>query len=126
MCEDGHGDRRHAVSALEDGLDTVGREHLQRRALGRRGQGVRVFAHVERAINAPDAPVVADGLSDGQDVGLGERAAQRRAPVSAGAEADQLIQVARFGPALEMLPFEPCHVNQQLSERRDPRGEKSP
>ena len=38
------------------------------------GQRVRVLAHVERAVGALAAPVVADGLGDGQDVGLGERA----------------------------------------------------
>ena len=56
------------------GLDAVGRQHFQGGALGRAGQGVRVLAHVERAVDALAAAVVADGLGDGQDVGLGERA----------------------------------------------------
>ena len=38
------------------------------------GEGVRVLAHVERAVDALAAAVVADGLGDGEDVGLGERA----------------------------------------------------
>ncbi len=52
------------------------------------------------------SPVVADGLGDGQDVGLGERAAKRRAAMAAGAEADQLVGVAQVGLALEILAFE--------------------
>ena len=54
------------------GLHPVGRQDLERRALGRTGQCVRVLAHVERAVRALAAPVVADRLGDGQDVGLGE------------------------------------------------------
>ena len=33
-------------------LDAVGRQHLERGALGRPGQRVRVLAHVERAVDA--------------------------------------------------------------------------
>ena len=108
------GSRRHAVAVLNDGLDAVGRQHLQRGALGRSGQRVRVLAHVERAIGALGSPVVADGLSDGQDVRLGEGAVERRAPVSAGAKADKLIGITQVGQALEILSFEPGHVDQQL------------
>ena len=53
--EDGPGDdrrRRDAVVGLDDRLHAVGRQDLQRRALGRRGQRVRVLAHVERAVRA--------------------------------------------------------------------------
>ena len=56
------------------GLDAVGRQHFERRALRRAGQRVRVLAHVERAVDALAAAVVADRLGDGQDVRLGERA----------------------------------------------------
>ena len=83
--EDGARDdrrRRDAVVALDDRLDAVGRQHLERGALGRPGQRVRVLAHVERAVDALAAPVVADGLGDGQDVRLGERC---RAAASRGA-----------------------------------------
>ena len=53
--EDGARDdrrRRDAVVALDDRLDAVGRQHFERRALGRRRQGVRVLAHEERAVDA--------------------------------------------------------------------------
>ena len=115
--EDGPRDdrrRRHAVVALNDGLDAVRRQDLERRALGRPGQRVRVLAHVERAVGALAAPVVADGLGDGQDVGFGERAAQRRAAVPAGAEADQLGGVSHIGPARVILPFEPGQIHQHV------------
>ena len=39
-------------SALNDGLDAVGRQHLQRGALGRVGERVRVLAHEERTVDA--------------------------------------------------------------------------
>ena len=119
--EDGSRDdrrRRHAVVALDDGLDPVGRQDLKRGALGRRGQRVRVLAHVERAVRALATPVVADGLGDGQDVGLGERAVQRRATMAAGAEADQLVRVTQVGATLEILPFKPGQVNQHLFRSR--------
>ena len=75
---------------------------------------MRVLPHVERAISALGAPVVADSLGDGQNMGLGERAAQRGAPVAAGAEADQLVGVAHVGPAGIILVFEPGQVDQHL------------
>ena len=43
---------------------------------------------------------------------------QRRAAVSAGAEADQLVGVAHVGPTLEILAFEPGQVNQHLFRGR--------
>ena len=119
--EDGPRDdrrRRDAVVALDDRLDAVGGQHFQRGALGRAGQRVRVLAHVERAVDALASPVVADRLGDGQDVGLGERAAQRRAAVPAGAEADQLVGVAHVGLALVILAFEPGHVDEHLFRGR--------
>src|SRR4029450_10295963 len=62
-----------------------------------------VLAHVERPLDALAAPVVADGLRDRRDVGLGERAVERRAPVSAGAEADELGRIARVRLSLVVI-----------------------
>src|SRR5919108_1381862 len=75
VYEDGPRDdwrRGHTVVALDDGQHAVGGQDLERRALGRPGQRVCVLPHVERSISALGAPVVADGLGDGQDMGLGE------------------------------------------------------
>ena len=68
------GRRRDAVVALDDRLDAVGGEHFERRALRRAGEGVRVLAHVERAVDLLLLPVFADRLRDGEDVGFGEGA----------------------------------------------------
>ena len=45
------GRRRHAVVALEDRLDAFGRQNLERRPLGRAGEGVRVLAQKKRAVD---------------------------------------------------------------------------
>jgi hypothetical protein len=82
--EDGVGDdrRRHRRVALrDDHLDPVRGEHLEGRALGRLGQRVGVAAEEERAGHARAGAVLRHGLGDGEDVGLVERAAQRRATV---------------------------------------------
>ena len=52
-----------------------------------------ILSNIERTINVPIFPVVADGLCYGQDVCLGKCAMDRRAAMSTGAEADQLIGV---------------------------------
>ena len=62
--------RCYTVVALDDGLHPVGGQDLERGALRRSREGVRVFPHVQRAIGALAATVVADGLGDGQDVGF--------------------------------------------------------
>src|SRR4029450_1174171 len=97
------GGRRDAAIALDDGVDAVRRQHLEGGTLGGLGQGVGVLAHVERPLDAVAAPVVADGLRDRRDVGLGEGAVERRAPVSAGAEADELGRIARVRLPLVVL-----------------------
>ena len=68
---------RDAAVALDDGLDPVRRQHFQGGALRRLGQGMRVLSHVERTVDPVAAAIVADGLGDGGDVGLGERASER-------------------------------------------------
>ena len=68
------GSRSDAVVGLDDGLHSIAGQNLNRRALGGRGKGVSVLAHVERAVRALLAPVVADGLGNGEYVGLRERA----------------------------------------------------
>ena len=64
--------RRHAIIALDDRFDAVGREHFERGALRGRGQRVRVLAHLKRAIGAVAAAVIANRLGDGENVRLGE------------------------------------------------------
>ena len=121
--------RSHAVVLLNDGFHAVGRQDLERRALRGRGNRVRILAHVERAIRAVSAPVVANGLRDGQNVRFGEGAAKRRASVSAGSEADHLVGIAQIRPALKILALKPGEVDQHLFRRglaRERRNARAP
>jgi hypothetical protein len=98
------------VVALDDGVHPVGREHLERRALGRCGERVGVLAQEERTVNTAFAPKVADGLGDGQDVRLGERTVARGAAVPAGAEGDPLAGIVGIGALVVVVPLEPGEV----------------
>src|SRR5262249_25167511 len=85
--------RSEAVISLDDSFNTICREHFQSGALGWPGHGVRILAHKEGAVVSLAAPVITNGLSDGQNMGFGERSLKRRAPMSARSEADELIPV---------------------------------
>src|SRR5581483_8745517 len=84
-----------------------------------------VFPHEERPIGALAAAVVADRLRDGEDVRLGKAAAQRRSPMAARTEADQLRWIAHVRPALVILPLQLRDVDEQFlwsrasGQRRD-------
>ena len=108
------GRRRHTVVTLDDGLYPVGGQDLECGALRWCGEGVRVFPQVQRAIGALAAAVVADGLGNGQDVGLVKRSVQRRAAVPAGTEADPLSRVIHIGLARVILLFESGQVHQDV------------
>src|SRR5579863_9428901 len=83
-----HGSRSYAVILLDDRLHMVRRQHLERGALRGPRDGVRVFPHVERAVGSLLPPVVANRLSNSENVRFREGSVKGRAPVSAGAEAD--------------------------------------
>ena len=87
---------------------------------------MRILADVERTFGALDAaPEIADRLRDRQNVRLGEAAAQRRPPVSAGAETDHLVGIVQVRHTFEILAFQLGHVGQhgcrgrQARKRRD-------
>ena len=67
--------RSHAVVLLDDGVHVIAGEDFESGALGRLGKRMRIPPHEQRAIDALRAPEVADRLRDGQNMGLGERAA---------------------------------------------------
>jgi hypothetical protein len=69
-------------------------------------------------VDAVRAAVVADGLRDGQDVRLGERAVERGAAVAAGAEADELLRIGEVGLPLVVIVLQTAEINQQFSRRR--------
>ena len=106
--------RREAVVALYHDGDAVGRQHLERRALGGAGDGVRVLAQDQRPGDVVGLAVVGDGLADRQDVALGEGRVQGRAAVPAGAEAHPLQRIIRIRAAFVVEPLEPADVDQQL------------
>src|SRR5262249_31251664 len=78
------GRRCEAVVFLDHGEVVVGGDHFQGGALSGAGEGVCIFPDKERAGDVAFRAVVADGLCDGQNMGLGERAIERRAAVAAG------------------------------------------
>ena len=101
------GRRSDTAALLNDGFDPVGREHFERGALRDIRQGVRVFAHEQRARDPLAAAVFANGLGDGKDMGFGERAVGTGAAVTAGSEADQLRGIGGIGLAIEIFALEP-------------------
>ena len=82
-----------AVAGVDQHLDPIGDQHLQRRAEGRLGQGVGVATEKKRAVDALGCAVFGDRLGDGQDVRLIESAVQAGAPVARGAEDDPLLRI---------------------------------
>src|SRR5437879_318782 len=98
--------RGHAIVALDDGLDEVGREHLKSGSLRRAGESVSILAQMEWAVGALHAAEVADRLGDRQNMGFRERATQRRASVAARAEGNPFVAVGEVGLTLIVLPFE--------------------
>ena len=119
--EDGardHRRRREAVALLDDRRDVVRREHLERGALRRTGERMRVLAEEERPVGSRRRAELADRLGDREDVVLVERPACGRTAVSAGTERDALRRVFEVGAALEVVAFEMRRVDQQFPGRR--------
>jgi len=77
-----------------------------------------VCAQIEGAVGAFHAAELTDRLGNGQDVRFGKGATQRRAPVTAGAEADPLIRVGKIGLAFIVIPFQPAQVHQECFRGR--------
>ena len=96
----GHGrGRGEAVTGVDQHLDAIADQHLQRRAPGGFGQAVGVAPNEQRAVDPLRRAIFGDRLGDGQDVALGKGAVQSRAPVSRGAEHHPLGRVGHVGPA---------------------------
>jgi hypothetical protein len=117
MDEDGVRDdrcRRHAVRSLNYRVHLVGRQGFECRILGRPGKRMRVLPHIERTINTVSAPVVADRLSDGEDMGFAKGPAKRRAAVPAGAEGDALFGVVGIGAARVIIALKTGEIDQHL------------
>ena len=107
-----------AIVPLNHGLDMVRGQHFQGGALRRGRQGMGVPAHLQRAIDFLGGAVIADGLCHGQNMGLGERAVERRAAMTAGAKGHHLIWVTDVGLPLIIFMFQQGEINQQGLGRR--------
>ena len=81
--------RRVAAVLVDHDVDAVAREHLDDRAERRLRQRVRVAAEVQRPARALLGSVAAHRRADRDDVGLGERAVERRPAMSRRAERDR-------------------------------------
>src|ERR1700684_691405 len=77
-----------------------------------------VFAHEQGAADVFAAPVFADGLGDGENMGLGKRAVQAGTAMSAGSETYQLRGVGCVGLAIEIFALELTNVDQDICGRR--------
>src|SRR5262249_1608118 len=62
-------------------------------------------------------PVVTDRLGDRENMSLGERSAQWRAAMPAGAKTDPLLGIVNIGPALKIFAFETGQIDQHLFRR---------
>jgi hypothetical protein len=86
MGDDGR--RGEPVILLVDGFDAVAGEDFQGRILSRARCGMGVLADIYRPTDPLFLAVVANGLSDGENMAFGERAIERRAAMATGAETD--------------------------------------
>ncbi len=91
------GGRGVAVAGVDEDGDTAGDEDLEGGGPRRLGEGVRVAAEEERAVDAGRAAVVDDCLGRREDVRLVEGPGERGAPVPARAEGDLLVDVVGVG-----------------------------
>ena len=78
--------RRVAARGVDADLDPVRDEHLDRGVERGLGQRVRVTRDEQGPVDPLPSAVAGDRLADGQDMGFGERALERRAAVPGGAE----------------------------------------
>ena len=75
---------------------------------------MRILADEERTSDVLADSVLADGLSDRQDVRLVERAAERRALVTAGAEADALGAIGKVRLTRVVLLLKPIDIDEKV------------
>src|SRR6185436_18002037 len=81
-------------------------------ALSRTGQRVSVLAHQNRAVDLMRPPVLADCLSDGENVSFVKAPVLSCASMPAGAEAYTLMWIARIRSEFIELTLETSRVDQ--------------
>ena len=112
------GRRRRRVIRRNKDVHAVSREHLERGALRRRRDGVRVLSQIQRPGVTARAAIFDDGLRDGGDVGVSECAVQRSATMATGAERDGLLGVAGIGLLFVIGAFESRGIDEQRARGR--------
>src|SRR5260370_39273659 len=100
---------------MEEWREAIRGEQLELDAFGGSGKGVGVFGHEQRVSDSLVAPVFADCLRDGEDVGFCERRVRAAAAMPAGAEADELVRVGQIGLGFVERGFGPAAVDQEVS-----------
>src|SRR6516225_2882297 len=73
-----------------------------------------VLAHEQRSRSALISSVFADGLCDGQDMGLGKGRIRTSTSMTARTETDELICVSHIGFAFVKRGFYPAHVDEKV------------
>ena len=91
---------------MNDHIQAVPREDLERRPKRGLGKGVGVESHKQGAVDADLPAVLADGLGRGGDMGLVEGPGQGRAPVPGRAEGDAAQRFVR-----EVGRYQPGHMD---------------
>ena len=115
VCEDRVGDRgsrRVFIPVCEHDVDAVGGEHLERSDERRHGEGMRVHAQKQRAVDPLLPPVKADGLRDGENVAFVEGLVECAAAMSRGSEGDALLRDGGVGLLRVVGRDESGHVDQ--------------
>ncbi len=109
----GDGRRRRELIALgEHDLDGVRGQHLESALDGGFGHSVRIQPEEKRAVDALAFAVCADGLGDGQDVGLVEGGHQRRPAVPRRPEHDPLFGDGWVGSFFEVSLDEDVRIDE--------------
>ena len=109
-----------AVGGVHAHVDAVRDEDLQRGPERRLGQGVRVAADEQRPVRALAGAIAADRLGHRDDVGLVERAVERRPAVAGRPERDALGRVGRVRPDVVVRAEQPVQVDQDGGVGRQP------
>ena len=74
--------RRIAALVIDHGLNAIGGEHFEGGAKSRFGQSMRIHAKKQRAGDADAGAMIANGLGDGEDMGLVKAGRERVATMT--------------------------------------------
>ncbi len=105
---------------VDQGLNPVARQDLERAGEGRLRESVGILGQKQRPGHAVGRAIFHDRLSDGEDVVLVERTVVRGSAVARGPEAHLLRRNRDIRPFLVIRRDQPRKVDQHLGQRRLP------